>query len=141
MAELNEYVYDWFRFANQDLASAEHLLSLHPQPLEVICYLCEQAVEKYLKGFLIFCGSQQPPKTHELDRLCELCVVHDDRFSEIMKVCLVLTDYGVQPRYPHEMYIEERHAHKALEYARQVKVFAPLAALWSGLKEETGQGG
>jgi len=52
------------------------------------------------------------------------------------EACLVLTDYGVQPRYPHEMYIEAGHALKALEYARQVRAFAPLAALRRRLEDD-----
>jgi HEPN domain-containing protein len=126
----NEFAMDWFRFAQRDLASARHLLSLHPQPHEIICYLCEQAVEKYLKGYLIVQGLEQPPRSHELDRLCELCMEYNGRFSDLKKACDVLTDYGVQPRYPHEMGIFEHHAAQALEYAAMVQAFPALAALF-----------
>jgi len=30
MAEQNDYALDWFRFAEMDLASAKHLLTLYP---------------------------------------------------------------------------------------------------------------
>jgi len=132
MAERDEYALNWFRFAERDLASANHLLTLYPQPYEIICYLCEQSAEKYLKGYLIHKGADQPPRTHELDRLCELCGTYDSRFSEIKKACDVLADYGVQPRYPHEMEIHEHHVAKALEYAKQVQSFAPIAELAKG---------
>jgi len=35
-----------------DLALAEHACSMHPQPLKMIYFLCQQAAEKYLKGLL-----------------------------------------------------------------------------------------
>ena len=122
-----KYILEWFLFGDRDLAVAEHSLSLHPQPYEIICYLCQQSVEKYLKGYLVYKNTDDLPKIHNLDALCDMCEVYDDRFDEIKKPCSVLTDYGVQPRYPHEMLIEEHHMNKALEYARLIKDFAPIA--------------
>ena len=49
----HEYIAEWFQFADIDLASAEHLQSMRPQPLEIICYHCQQSAEKNLKGYLI----------------------------------------------------------------------------------------
>jgi hypothetical protein len=42
MSEMYNYISQWLRLAENDLISANHLLSLHPYKLEVICYLCEQ---------------------------------------------------------------------------------------------------
>ena len=116
----HEYVVEWFRFADIDLASAEYLCGMHPQPLEIICYHCQQSAEKFLKGFLIYSGVMEPPKTHSLDDLCELCSGFDELFREISKACNILTAYGVQPRYPNEMLISESDMHKAIEYAHQI---------------------
>ena len=115
----------WFDFGDADLESAEHLLTMHRLRLEIICYHCQQAVEKYLKGFLYYHGIL-PPKIHELDKLCHMCAEVDVRFEAIYDECEALSDYSIQPRYPHEMYLEERHMKKALEYARKIKEFAPL---------------
>ena len=41
-----EYVAEWFKYADMDFAAAEHMLTLHPQPLEIICFHCQQAAEK-----------------------------------------------------------------------------------------------
>ena len=137
-----DFILEWFHYADADLSSAEHLLTKHPQPYELICYLCEQSAEKYLKGFLVYHGVLQPPKTHELNRLCGLCLEYDHRFNEIEMPCNTLTDYGVQPRYPHEMLIEEHHMKKALEYARMIRDFIPMQTvrqeLEQALKEEVG---
>ena len=45
--EIHEIVAEWVRFARQDYESALHLFETkRPQPLELICNLTQQAVEK-----------------------------------------------------------------------------------------------
>ena len=117
---------EWFQYADMDLASAEHLQSMRPQPFEIICFLCQQSAEKNLKGYLIGKGVAEPPKTHNLDTLGILCSEYDNRFQEIKKACSVLTVYGVQSRYPNELGITENDMQKALEYARTIRSFKPL---------------
>jgi len=124
----NKYILEWFVYGDRDLGVAEHSLSYHPQPYEIICYLCQQSAEKYLKGFL-FHNGVKPPKIHELDILCDMCVEFDDSFNDIYDQCETLSQYGVQPRYPQEMLIEEHHMLKALEYAMQIKNFSPLVVI------------
>lgn len=51
-----------------ELMSAEYLLKMHPMPIGIICYHCQQSAEKYLKGFLVLHG-MSPPKTHDLNQL------------------------------------------------------------------------
>jgi len=100
-----EYAAEWFHFADRDLASAEYLHGMRPQPLEIICFLCQQSAEKSLKGYLIYKGIAEPPKTHNLIILNSMCSDYDERFCGIDKACSVLTGYGVQPRYPQEIAI------------------------------------
>ena len=122
-----EYIAEWFQYADNDLASAEYLCGMRPQPLEIICYHCQQSAEKYLKGYLIYNGIVEPPKTHNLDDLCELCSNSDERFQAISTHCNNLTAYGVQPRYPNEMEILETDMQNALEHARSIRDFELLA--------------
>lgn len=44
---------EWLDFAYMDLSAAEHLLTMRPLPVEIICYHCEQAAEKFLKATLV----------------------------------------------------------------------------------------
>ena len=118
----------WFDFGDADLETAEHSLTMYRLRLEIICYHCQQAAEKYLKCYLLYNGIF-PPKIHELDKLCDMCKEYDAEFESIYNECVRLSDYGVQPRYPNEMLIEEHHMKKALEYARLIKDFAPLQAV------------
>ncbi|MDR3270362.1 MAG: HEPN domain-containing protein [Peptococcaceae bacterium] len=67
------YVRQWFRKGDFEYSSAEFLFRHRPLPVDVICYLCQQAVEKWLKGFMIHNGIGEPPHTHELGWLCKMC--------------------------------------------------------------------
>ncbi len=106
--------------AEMDLASAEHLLNMHPTPMEVVCYHCQQSAEKYLKGYLVLRG-KNPPRTHDLDELCKLCLETHNGFGEIADQCSDLTAYGVQTRYPMGLTLEERDTSQALSSARQIR--------------------
>lgn len=107
---------EWQRLAAMDLSTAEYLKNMSPLPIEIICYHCQQSAEKYLKGYLVFCG-MAPPRMHDLDELCKLCLKFSDTFRDIADQCSDLTAYGVQPRYPMELILEEkdiRQAHQPL---------------------------
>ena len=61
-----DYMAEWFQYASIDMASAEHLANtMRPQPLEIICFLCQQSAEKNLKGYLLYKTDTEPSKTHD----------------------------------------------------------------------------
>ncbi|MBM7583326.1 HEPN domain-containing protein [Caldicoprobacter guelmensis] len=113
---------EWQRLAELDLRCAEHLLKMHPIPIEIICYHCQQSAEKYLKGYLVLHGID-PPKIHDLNELCKLCIKISDTFVSIADQCSDLTAYGVQPRYPMEVVLEEKDMRQALKSAKIIRDF------------------
>ena len=113
---------EWQRLAEQDLNSAGYLLSMRPVPLEIVCYLCQQSAEKYLKGYLVLYGIN-PPKIHDLNELRKLCSGLSDTFKDIADQCSDLTAYGVQPRYPMELMLEEQDMRQALNSAKAIRDF------------------
>ena len=123
-----ELVTEWFRFADDDIDTALLLKEMRPQHREIICYHCEQAVEKYLKGFLAS-KEQMPPKTHDLTHLCNLCSEQDQNFANILPQCSFLKQFGVQPRYPKEMQITDSNVEKAIRFALDVRGFATIVEL------------
>lgn len=113
-----ENVNEWIEYAEMDILTAEHLFqTMYPKPLPIICYHCQQAVEKMLKGALVLfdVGIR---KTHDLgalvEELDEFIDVEDSKIDQ----CYDLTIYGVKSRYPQELWIEEHHAEKALKDAK-----------------------
>jgi HEPN domain-containing protein len=113
----------WIEFADRDLALAEHTAkTMWPIPHEIVCYHCQQFVEKYLKAFLVSKG-QEPPHIHDLAKLASLCETENSDFRQIKQKCVILTEYGVQPRYPGYMEIIEEDMARALHFAADIKTF------------------
>ena len=116
-------VNQWIALADNDLALAEHTAkTMRPTPYEIVCFHCQQFVEKYLKAYLVSKG-QEPPYIHDLVKLTALCEAENPVFSEIKQKCIVLTEYGVQPRYPGHMQIIEDDMLRALHFAVDIKTF------------------
>lgn len=110
---------EWVEYSRRDLASAEYLQAMTPAPLEIICFHCQQAVEKALKAFLIYHGIQSVPRIHDLAELCKQCMKIEPRFSELLEPCADLTMYAVQTRYPTNVRIEEEQMLEVLPFAKE----------------------
>ncbi|MDZ7401153.1 MAG: HEPN domain-containing protein [candidate division KSB1 bacterium] len=117
-----QIVQEWFDIADTDLASAKYLQSMHPIPIEIICYHCQQSAEKYLKGFLAW-NEHEVIKTHDLVLLNQLCLSYDEGFKSIEEECLRLTDYAVNVRYPYPMDLNETDMKLAIKDAEKIKEF------------------
>lgn len=111
---------EWVEFARMDFLTAKHLHEyMHPKPLEIICYHCQQAIEKLLKGVLISKGVTIK-KTHDLGLLAEMLQEYTEVDEKYLEMCDDLTPYGVKIRYPQELFIEEYHVKKALEETQEL---------------------
>lgn len=127
----NEYLDDakeWLSFAEADLGVAEHLnKTYHPKPLEIICFHCQQAAEKAVKSIIVLNGSQGGvPKKHDLFLLLNQIknmVSIDEKYYDYADI---LAPYGVAMRYPNELFLEDRHAEKAIQMANEFVKWAKL---------------
>lgn len=117
-----EIAKEWFRFARMDMDSAIYLQGMHPAPLEVICYHCQQAAEKFLKGMLA-AGGLEIPRTHNLSELNTLCSTIDASYAELHSPCAALTVYGVAAKYPEQIEICETDMKAAIMQAREIQAF------------------
>ncbi len=118
----NKEYSEWLKYADADLESAEILNTQYKKPLNIICYHCQQAAEKYLKGFLI---SKNIPfgKTHDLLKIIESCQEIDDIFSVLIKDCIMLNPYSIITRYPSELELIDDDADSAIESAKRIKEY------------------
>ena len=124
----NKTVLEWFYLADADYDSAQILNNAHRKYNEIICFHCQQAVEKYLKAFLCY-NSVMPPMIHILEALCALCSEFDQSFNDIAKDCSYLSPFAIHARYPLEIEINSSNTTKALEIAQKIKDFPPLVEL------------
>ena len=120
-----ELVAEWFRYANMDLNLAKHAFkTMHPIPLEIICYHCQQAAEKYLKGVIIY-FEEEPEKTHDLSRLLNVLRKFVDIPNDFRETALQLTQFAAKARYPQLILeLDEDITKRAIAQAEQVKIWA-----------------
>ena len=125
-----EELRQWFEKADHDLMAAEYLTTMrYPRPDEIICFHCQQAAEKYLKGFL-FKNNMTPPKIHDLIELLRLCGPCLPKYKTILNQCTFLNRFSVIPRYPDEIQITGDDVKTALRYANEVKDFVLRTNIW-----------
>jgi len=74
----------WFKKGNNDLITAEYVLTMQKPPTDVVCFHSQQAAEKYLKGFLAFHG-KETPKIHDLEELISICSEIDLDFEAFFR--------------------------------------------------------
>jgi HEPN domain-containing protein len=107
----------WLKKAQSDLITARHMYGdVHPRELDISCYHSQQAVEKSLKGYLIYNGIE-PPWKHDLAMLCQLCVEKNTAFSERLDDCADLSEYATRTRYPDDFEITEPETVTAINKA------------------------
>lgn len=113
----------WLKIAERDLLSAKQGLEAEIVITDIVCFHCQQAVEKFLKAFLVK-HQIEFPKTHSIIALLNLCANVDKSFKDELLFADVLTDYAVEIRYPDDWYEptlnETKDAH---EIAEKVKKF------------------
>lgn len=112
----------WFKKAENDLITAEHTLKMINPPCDTVCFHAQQCAEKYLKGFLTF-HEIDFPKTHSMEDLVLLCKGVVPSIESELGDVEVLSSYGVEVRYPDEIYydIPKEDAQEAVDLAKKVK--------------------
>ena len=123
---MKKQVKDWILLADKDLYAAEVLLKDHSPLTNIVAFHCQQAIEKYLKAFLV---ENDVPliKTHDLVKL-------NGKIKEIRDLgidrnkLIVMDEVYVESRYPGELGLTadgmptKKQTEKFIEYAKEVKV-------------------
>lgn len=113
----------WRLKAEEDFAAAS-ILAEHGGPAATICFLCQQAAEKYLKAYLLL--RRQPPKRiHHLDVLLEDCIALDDSFRRLVDDAVFLKRYYIASRYPDDLPedVRSEEVAEAMEAASHLRDF------------------
>lgn len=113
---------EWFAKAEEDIRAAELLLA-HDGPLGIAAFLIQQAVEKYLKGYLLASGWSFK-RIHDLEALIEEALARDAEFAPFLAICQRITEYYIEGRYPIGLTLSLTHDEVAasLEDAKRLAV-------------------
>ena len=91
------YPQDWFRLAARDFKRTEHLLNVDDP--EGAGYHLQQAVEKYLKGFLLSKGWKLK-RIHDLEVLLNDALKYEKALEKYRSLCQKISGYNMIDRYP-----------------------------------------
>lgn len=116
----NKSAKEWFEKGEHDAKAAEILFNAKHFP-DTICFLNHQAIEKYLKGFLVY-NNKTFRKTHNLEELIKSCSDINRDFLDFLDPCIKITAYYIETRYP--IYfsndIKKKDAKESLETAKDL---------------------
>lgn len=91
------YAREWLGFAEKDLGRV--IRALHENDPEIAGFFLQQAVEKFLKAFLLSKGWKLV-RTHNLAALLDEADSHNASFGGFRLVCHDISLYYLDSRYP-----------------------------------------
>jgi len=114
------YAKRWFDKAKSDLLDADNNLAAHKVPYDTVCFHCQQAAEKLLKGFLVAHGCEYPIR-HNLFVILDKVVEYDGLAESLREAVALLNPYAVEVRYPgDELTLTIDNATEARQAAQEV---------------------
>lgn len=93
----SRYPKDWLALAEKDLVRVKR--SLRDKDPELAAFCLQQAVEKFLKAFLLSKGWKLR-RIHDLEALLDDAITHDPSLDQFRNACQKITSYYVVERYP-----------------------------------------
>ena len=127
---------EWIKIAERDFDSAKLLNEAVRRHYEVICYMCAQSAEKYLKGYLVS-NEIIPQKSHNLMLFHSLCAEIDNNFAAIATLCDFLNRFANDIRYPHQYEVYETDAIRAINAVEKIRTFQPILNLRELICDDT----
>lgn len=99
MSEKIDIIKQWIEKGDHDLGTAQVTFLYLPQYRDTISFHCQQAAEKYLKGYLLFLEIPFQKK-HSLNYLLSMISGEIEVSNEIFENASILEDFAVEIRYP-----------------------------------------
>jgi HEPN domain-containing protein len=124
MSEKIDIVKQWIEKADHDLGTAQVTYLYLPKYRDTIAFHCQQAAEKYLKGFLLFLDIPFN-RQHSLNYLLGLLSQKIDISNELFDNASELEDFAVDVRYPDtSVDLSDDEIQQAFMIAKLIRAFA-----------------
>jgi len=111
---------EWFGMALKDLNGAKILFE-HDADFGLVCFHCQQVIEKYFKGYLIF-KTGRLYEGHSLIKLCKFAMEHESGFGQFLKDCSFVNSFYIETRYPAEdpIYVSKEDTVECIRIAEDI---------------------
>jgi len=124
MIEKDNLIHQWFSLAEHDLGTAKIIFLNLPEYYEIVAFHCQQSIEKYIKGLLVFYGVSFE-KSHDLVYLKDLLVDNVEIEKALIRRITTLKSYAVQLRYPNNVkHLEKSQLEEAINTAEEMRKIA-----------------
>jgi HEPN domain-containing protein len=118
----DDLVREWVKKAEHDYESALILFrNRKTAAYDVVCFLCQQCVEKMFKAFLIHVNLKFL-RTHDLDSLRKQATTRDSEFVLYQDLANRLNTYSVDVRYPGDE-PDRKEADRAIKAMKEIRTF------------------
>lgn len=123
MNEQVKEISQWIIKGDHDLGTAKITFLHIPEFLDTVTFHCQQAVEKYLKAYLIF-QSVSFRFSHDLIYLLDMITVNDADFNCFYDSLSELQGYAVEIRYPNDtIFLSEEKVEDVMRLAKKIRDF------------------
>jgi HEPN domain-containing protein len=109
----------------------------YPEDLmyDIICFHATQAVEKFLKSYIISNG-ETVEKIHNLDILQKVAMGIDNSFANINKDCVLLNAFVPDIKYSEQESITKQNLNKVVSSMENICNFPPIKTLRDSFSKE-----
>jgi HEPN domain-containing protein len=125
--------------AEKDMVTVKLLIEkiFYPEDYRynIICFHATQAVEKFLKSYIIING-KTVEKIHHRDILQKDTMEIDNSFSKIMDDCLLLNEYGPKIKYSTRNQVTKQDMEKIINSLGNVCNFLSIKAMRDKFSKE-----
>ena len=115
----SDHARGWIAKGDNDL-SAARLIIAGGGSLDVVCFLCQQAAEKFVKAVLAYKGTTIP-HIHDLGEIVEECLIVCPHLGITPAQVSILTPYAVELRYDLTFVPPPPEAQSAVQTAELVR--------------------
>lgn len=119
MKESSKLALQWIAIGDEDLDAARILIE-NKGSFRTVGFHCQQAVEKFLKAFLVY-SEVKFPRIHDLTELYKLCADIDSSVQLDLDYLINLTEYAVEMRYSVNPEIDEESLYSGYNYVQTVR--------------------
>ena len=113
----------WIKKADEDFEYAKISLEEGIELYSPICFHFHQAVEKYLKAYIV-AKELDFQKIHDLTKLLQICAKDDTDFNSLNDLVIELNPYYIEARYPEFVIsVDKSQADEALKTVEQIANF------------------